>query len=354
MNLLRRSILVPLLALAAVLGAPAVQAQNTVVNTGVAYPGVLTLRVDATDLDHRIFRVNESLPVRPGALTLYYPRWLPGDHGPDGVITQLAGLKMSAAGVPVHWKRDPLDVYAFELTVPAGAATLELEFQFLSPVDPASGRVVMTPEMLNLQWNAVLLYPGGYDDSRITVQPSLRLPTGWKYGSALEPAVQHGDGIEFKPVSVESLIDSPVFAGRHFRRLDLDPEALEGGRAPVYLDVVADESADLAITPEQLAAHRALVTQADRLFGVRHYAHYDFLLALSDHLGEIGLEHHQSSENGVPPEYFTEWAKSSAGRDLLAHEYSHSWNGKFRRPADLWTPNTNTPMQDSLLWMYEG
>ncbi|MDE2299871.1 MAG: M61 family metallopeptidase, partial [Burkholderiales bacterium] len=175
-----------------------------------------------------------------------------------------------------------------------------------------------------------------------------------KYGTALEAAAQRNDGVDFKPVSVEALIDSPVFAGRHFRRLDLDPDALTGGRAPVFLDVVADEAADLGVTPEQLAAHRALVTQADRLFGVRHYAHYDFLLALSDHLGEIGLEHHQSSENGVPPEYFTEWAKSSAGRDLLAHEYSHSWNGKFRRPADLWTPNTNTPMQDSLLWMYEG
>lgn len=354
MSPLLRSILLPLLALAALLGAPAVRAQNAVVTTGTDYPGVLTLRVNATDLDHRIFRVTESLPVRPGPLTLYFPRWLPGDHGPAGVITQLAGLKMSAASGPVQWTRDPLDVYAFQLTVPVGAATLEIEFQYLSPVDSTSGRVVMTPDMLNLQWNAVLLYPGGYDDNRIAVQPSLRLPPGWKYGSALEVAATRDHEVEFKRVSVETLIDSPVFAGRHFRRLDLDPDALTTGRAPVFLDVVADESADLAITPEQLAAHRALVTQADRLFGVRHYAHYDFLLALSDHLGEIGLEHHQSSENGVPPEYFTEWAKASAGRDLLAHEYSHSWNGKFRRPADLWTPNTNTPMQDSLLWMYEG
>ena len=353
MSPLLRSILLPLLALTAVLGAPA-RAQDTVVKAGAVYPGVLTLRVDATDLDHRIFRINESVPVRPGPLKLYYPRWLPGNHGPTGVIAQLAGLKLSAAGAPIAWQRDPLDVYAFQLTVPTGVATLDIEFQYLSPVTHDSGRVVMTPEMLNLQWNAVLLYPGGYEDSRIAVQPSLRLPAGWKYGTALEAAADSDREVEFKRVSIETLIDSPVFAGRHFRRLDLDPEALSAGRAPVFLDVVADESADLAITPEQLAAHRALVTQADRLFGVRHYAHYDFLLAISDRLGEIGLEHHQSSENGVPPAYFTEWAKSSAGRDLLAHEYGHSWNGKFRRPADLWTPNTNTPMQDSLLWMYEG
>ena len=322
--------------------------------TDTPYPGTLTLQVDATDLDRRIFRIKESIPVAPGPLRLNHPQWLPGNHSPNGRIGELAGLKISATGRPIAWKRDPLDVYAFTLDVPAGASTLEIEFQHLSPVDRDSGRVVVTPEMLNVQWNAMLLYPAGPLDSKITIQPSLRLPEGWQYGTALEAAAQRGATIEFKPVSVETLIDSPVFAGRHMTRVELDPQAAASGRTPVMLNVMADAPGELAIAPEQLAAHRALVTQADQLFGARHFGHYDFLLAISEHFGWIGLEHQQSSENGVSPGYFSEWAKSSVGRDLLAHEYVHSWNGKFRRPADLWTPDTNTPMQNSLLWMYEG
>ena len=331
---------------------PAAQSQPAPADT--AYPGTITLQVDATDLDRRIFRVHETLPVKPGPLWLYYPRWLPGEHAPNGRITELDGLTIRAAGRPLAWHRDPLDVHAFALDVPAGVDTLEIEFQQLSPVDRDSGRVVATPEILNLQWSGVLLYPAGHRDNRITVQPSLRLPEGWTHGSALDVATRTGATLAFKPVTVETLIDSPVFAGRHLARMDLDPDAARNGRAPVFLDVVADAPGELAATPEQLAAHRALVTQADRLFGARHFGRYDFLLAISDHLGRIGLEHHQSSENGVEPGYFSEWAKSSVGRDLLAHEYVHSWNGKFRRPADLWTPTTNTPMQNSLLWMYEG
>jgi predicted metalloprotease with PDZ domain len=332
---------------------PATRAQPVPIDT--PYPGTIALQVDATDLDRRIFRVRETLPVAPGPLRLYYPRWLPGDHAPAGRITEFGGLKISAAGVPVAWRRDPLDVYAFTLEVPAGVATLDLEFQQLSTLDADSGgRVVVTPEILNVQWNAVLLYPAGHFDSRITVRPSLRLPAGWGFGSALEAATRDGASVVFKPVSVETLIDSPVFAGKHFARVDLDPDAAKNGRAPTFLNLVADSPGDLAITPAQLAVHRALVTQADRLFGARHYAHYDFLLAISDQLGWIGLEHHQSSENSVEPGYFADWDKSSVGRDLLAHEFTHSWNGKYRRPADLWTPNTNVPMQNSLLWMYEG
>jgi predicted metalloprotease with PDZ domain len=354
MNASIRVLISALLVTTTLLTEPA-RAQATLPISDAPYPGTLTLQVDATDIDRRIFRVKETVPVRPGPLTLLYPRWLPGNHGPTGVIAQLAGLKISAAGAPVAWKRDPLDAHAFALVVPAGVSALEIEFQSLSPVSNDNGRVVMTPEMLNVQWNAVLLYPAGHDDSRIAVKPALRVPAGWKFGTALEVAsTPSGALIDFKPVSVETLIDSPVFAGKHFQRLDLDPDGAAAGRTPVFLNVMADVPSELVITPEQLAAHRALVTQADRLFGTRHFAHYDFLFSISDNLGWIGLEHHQSSENGVPPGYFAEWAKTSAGRDLLPHEYTHSWNGKFRRPADLLTPNTNTPMQDSLLWMYEG
>jgi predicted metalloprotease with PDZ domain len=344
---------VPLLVAVAAIasGAPA-RAAPPIIAT--PYPGTLTLQVDATDLDHRILQVRETVPVRPGPLTLYFPRWLPGHHAPNGKVGALAGLAIRGAGRPIGWTRDPLDAHAFIIDVPTGVDALELEFQSLTPNDFEAGRVVMTPEMLDLQWDTVLLYPAGHDDRRITIRPSLRLPSGWTDATALETERRDGTRLDYKAVSVETLIDSPVFAGRRLERFDLDPQAREQGRAPVFLDLLADNPADLTPTPAQLAALRALVTQADRLFGARHYAHYDLLLGLSDRLARIGLEHHQSSENVIQPGYFADWDKASVGRSQLAHEYVHSWNGKFRRPADLWTPNTNTPMQDSLLWVYEG
>jgi predicted metalloprotease with PDZ domain len=332
-------------------------AQTTAVIPPVAtapYPGTLTLQVDASDLDRKIFRVKETVPVRPGPLTLLYPQWLPGNHAPTGKINQFAGLKISANGRPVEWRRDPVEVFAFHLQVPDNASTLDVEFQHLSPTSAESGRVVSTPEMVNLQWNAVLLYPAGYAVRGIMVKPSLRLPEGFAYGTALDAASQSGARVEFKPVDADTLVDSPVYAGKYMKRIDLDPDGRAAGRTPVFLSVMADDRGELEIAPEQLAAHRALVTQADKLFGARHYPRYEFLLAISDRLGGIGLEHHASSENGVHPGYFKDWAKSSYGRDLLAHEYAHSWNGKFRRPVDLWTPNFNMPMRDSLLWVYEG
>jgi predicted metalloprotease with PDZ domain len=332
--------------------APAAAAIPPAANT--PYPGTLVLQVDASDLDRRIFRVKEAIPVKPGPLTLVYPRWLPGNHAPTGKIGQLAGLKIASGGTPVEWRRDPIEPFAFHLTVPPGASTLDLEFQFLSPTGEASGRVVVTPEMLNLQWNAVLLLPAGHAVRGITVKPSLRLPDGFTAGTALDAAGQSGTRIDFKPVDADTLVDSPVFAGKYRKRIDLDPDAARAGRPPVFLSVVADSPEELDVKPEQLAAHRSLVEQADKVFGARHYPRYEFLLAVSDQLGGIGLEHHGSSENSARPGHFTTKAKDSYGRDLLAHEYTHSWNGKFRRPADLWTPDFQTPMQGTLLWMYEG
>ena len=317
----------------------------------VAYPGVLQLSVDATDLDRRIFRVQETIPVSAsGPFTLLFPRWLPGHHSPVGRLDQLAGLTISAAGQRVEWTRDPVEISAFHLNVPVGAKQLELDFQYLSPVEDKQGRIVVTPEMLNLQWEAMLLYPAGFYASRIMVDARVKLPAAWNFGTALETASASGEVTRFKPVSLETLVDSPIFAGRYFKQFDLAP----GAAVPVRLNVVADKASSLEATPAGLAAHRALVQQADKLYGGHHYDHYDFLLALSDNLGGIGLEHHRSSENSADPNYFTDWEKSFVGRDLLAHEYTHSWNGKFRRPADLWTPNYNVPMRDSLLWVYEG
>lgn len=319
------------------------------------YPGSLLLHVDASDVDHRVMQVEESLRVSPGALTLFYPRWLPGNHAPTGPIEALTGLRIlgldgSAVGRTLEWRRDTVDMYAFHVTVPPGVSRLRLNFQFASPIAREQGRRVMTPDMLGLQWEKTLLYPAGFNVKRITVEPTLRLPAGWSYASALELAQREGDELRFKPVTLEMLVDSPVFAGRHALRVALD----ENPAAPVYLNVFADLPAQLQMKPAQLDAHRRLVREALALYGSRHFAHYDFLLALSENFSSIGLEHHQSSENGTDVGYFTEWDAKPADRDLLPHEMTHSWNGKFRRPADLWTPDYNTPMQNSLLWVYEG
>ena len=319
-----------------------------------AWPGTITLAVDATDLDHKLLRVRETLPVTAGPVRLLFPHWLPGQHGPSGAVSQLAGLKISAAGRPLAWVRDAVEMTAFDLVVPAGVTQLDIEFQFATSMEDGAERLSVTPDLLGLQWNSVLLYPAGPAVGRIGVQPSLTLPEGWQAGTALEVAGQRGSTLDFKPTSVETLVDSPVFAGRHVHRYDLDPGAAAAGRAPVALTVVSDRASQGEMTPAQLAVHRALVTQADKVFASRHYAHYDFLLGVSDQFSRIGLEHHQSSENGVKGSFFTDWDKWASARDLLPHEYTHSWNGKFRRPADLWTPDFNAPMRDSLLWVYEG
>lgn len=312
------------------------------------YAGVITLKVDATDIERHIFNVRESVPVTPGVLTLLYPQWLPGNHAPRGPIDALAGLTLSIDGRRVDWTRDPVDIYAFRVQVPAGANRLDVEFQYAAPLVPGEGRTILvTPEMLDVEWNTVVLYPAGYYASRIAVAAELTLPEGWQSGTALEIESRHANTISFKQTSLEMLVDSPVFAGRYFRSISLDPA--------VRLDIFADTPASYEnIRPEQIAVHRKLVQEAYALFGGRHFDHYDLLLALSDHVGDIGLEHHRSSENRRLPGYFFDWDREAVGRALLPHEFSHSWNGKFRRPAGLATPNFNVPMRDELLWVYEG
>lgn len=316
----------------------------------VPYPGTLTLQVDATDLAHRVFGVHETIPVQAGKLTLLYPAWIPGDHSPTGPIDKVAGLKISAGGKPLAWVRDQYDVYAFHVDVPAGVSSIDVDFQMLSAQNSGQGRILMTPEMESIQWANVSLSPAGHYARQITVQPSVKLPVGWQFGTALTTASQVGNVVSFQPINYDDLVDSPILAGKYFKRLDLDPK----GRSPVHLDVVADDAASLDVTPKQLEVHRQLVHQMDKLYGARHYNHYDFLLSLTKKLGMIGLEHHRSSEDGASPGYFTKWDENWYGRDLLAHEYNHSWDGKYRRGFDLNTPNFDVPMGDSLLWVYEG
>jgi predicted metalloprotease with PDZ domain len=324
--------------------APVPTAQN------IPYAGTIQLSVDLTDTTHRLVKVHEVIPAKPGPLTLLVPKWLPGDHEPDGEVSKMAGFAFSAGGKPLNWTRDVVEVNAFHVDVPEGADSVTVEFQYLAPVDDGIGRIVMTPDMANLQWDFASVYPAGYYVSQIPVQATLTLPDGWKQGSGLDVETTNGDAITFKTVSYETLIDSPVFAGKYFKQIDLDP----GAATPVHMDIVADKPSSLDVSDKELQIHRNLVQQAYKLYGAHHYDHYDFLVAASDKLGGIGLEHHRSSENSVDPDYFTDWDKSFYGRDLFAHEYTHSWNGKYRRPWDLWTPDYQAPMRDSLLWVYEG
>jgi predicted metalloprotease with PDZ domain len=314
------------------------------------YPGTIKLDVDASDTSQGIFRVHETIPVAAGRLILLYPKWIPGNHSPTGPIDKLAGLTITADGKPLAWKRNEYYVYAFRVDVPEGVSSIDVDFQFLSARTRGQGPIEMTDALLDLVWSKVSLYPAGHYTRDITFAPSVKLPAGWQFGTALEQPSKSGDSVTFKPVTYNTLVDSPMYAGRYFKRVDLDP----GAKVQVHMDIVADAAKDLAITPSQLQLHRNLVTQAYKLFDSHHYDHYDFLFSLSDQLSGKGLEHHQSSEDGVRADYFTDWNNNAAGRDLLAHEYTHSWNGKFRRPADLWTPNFNVPMGDSLLWVYEG
>jgi predicted metalloprotease with PDZ domain len=314
------------------------------------YPGVITLHV-AFDTDHHVFDVTETIPAAPGPLTLLYPRWIPGTHSPEGTIAAMAGLTITAGNTEIPWQRDTVDVTAFHMTVPPAAPPLTLHFQYLSPPTATEGAVVMTDRIALLQFWHTVLYPSGYYVRDIPIRAAIDLPDQWQYGTALEQQSRDGATVTFKPVPLDVLIDSPIYAGRYFARFDLAP----GAKVPVHMDAVADAPEDLAITPSDLAAHRAMVVQEERNFASRHYDHFDILVALSDETSS-GLEHHRSSENGVPASYFTDPAKALLDHTfLMPHEYAHSWNGKFRRPADLWSPDYNViPERGSLLWVYEG
>lgn len=313
----------------------------------VPFPGTIQLTVDASDVTRAIFRVHEHVPVpHPGDFVLLYPKWLPGNHSPSGQINKVSGFRATANGHELTWIRDNLDVYAFHVQVPEGVGAIDVDFQYVSPTSGNQGRIVATPDMASIEWIANSLYPAGYYVRDIPIQASVIVPTGWKVATALRPKQESASRIDYPVTSYEILMDSPLIAGAHYRKIPLSSD--------VTLDVMADNEAELAAKPDQIAAHERLVQQAVKAFGSQHYNHYDFLLTISDQLGGEGLEHHRSSEDGVDRGYFTDWENKLRDRNLLPHEFTHSWNGKFRRAADLWTPDYRTPMQDDLLWVYEG
>ena len=314
----------------------------------IPYPGTLQLTVDASDVTRGIFRIHERVPVMSaGELVLLYPKWIPGGHSPRGDIKNVTGIRITANGQPLKWVRDSRDVFAFHVNVPEGLKTVDVEFQYVSATAENMGRTVMTPDMSSIQWLSLSMYPAGYYVRQIPVQASVIVPNGWQVATALRPNGQKGGRFDYPVTSYEILMDSPLIAGAYHRAIPLSPD--------VTLDVIGDTPAELAATPEQIATHKRLVEQAVKAFGAQHYDHYNFLLTISNNLGGNGLEHHRSSEDGVRRGYFTEWDMKLRDRNLLPHEYSHSWDGKYRRPADLWTPDYNTvPMEGSLLWVYEG
>ena len=317
----------------------------------IPYPGTMQVTVDATDLDHKVFSVHQVVPVaKAGDLVMMLPKWLPGHHSPGTDIGKLAGLMVSIGGKRVEWTRDLTDMNAFHIPVPQGAKTVEIDFKYLSATTPAAGRTVMTQEMISLQWNSNSLYPAGYYAKQIPTQVTVRFPAGWGYATGMETETKTDSSVTFKVTDYDTVMDSPLILGKYFKTWDITPA---GTDAPVRLNVAADRPEQLNASDAVITIHKNLIVQAYKLYQSHHYNHYDFLVTASDNLGGIGLEHHRSSEDGVKSDYLTDF-KKFMGHDLLAHEYTHSWDGKFRRAADLWTPNFQVPMRDSLMWVYEG
>ncbi|HEY6326707.1 MAG TPA: hypothetical protein VIW73_09390 [Candidatus Cybelea sp.] len=306
-----------------------------------------TLQVDASHAADGILRVHERIPAASGAFTLVYPKWIPGEHEPSGPLNNLAALRVSAAGAPLDWRRDSVDMYAFHVNVPAGAQELDVDFDVLMN---APDDVTATHSLAILQWNRALLYQDGVDSHRYFVRPSIVLPGGWDFATALRESGRDGNRIDFALTPLNMLVDSPLDTGRYVKKWNLWQE----GGAFVQLDAFADYPQDLDIGSSLLRAYQRMPAEAFAMYGSRHFADYHALLTLSESVGFQGIEHHQSSDNRAGDDFLTDPDQSLSNGDLIAHEFSHSWNGKYRRPADLTTPNFQVPQLTDLLWVYEG
>jgi len=312
----------------------------------------ITLSVDATDAARNLFHAKLAIPASPGPLTLYYPKWIPGEHQPSGPINDLAGLKFTANGQTLAWRRDDVSMYTLYVDVPQGASSVEVSLDFLGPASEQgfTSSANATARLLVISWNQVLLYPSGINPHDLTYAARLTVPQGWKYGTALETTTQNGNTIDFRPVALTTLIDSPVISGAHFKVVELAPDIKPAHR----IDMAADSEAALNMSANQLAGYNQMIRETQALFGSRHYRHYDFLFTFSDHVAHFGLEHHESSDNRVRERALIDGYFPASGAGLLTHEFVHSWNGKFRRPAGLVTSDYQQPMKDDLLWVYEG
>jgi len=313
----------------------------------------VTISLDATEAPRKIFHAHLMIPASPGTLTLYYPKWIPGEHGPTGPIQDLAGLKFTASGQMLKWRRDLLDGWTIQVEVPSGTTNIEASLDFISPAGHEgiyTGGASATDKMTVISWNTVLLYPEGWNSDQLTYDASLRLPRGWRFGTSLQVASKSEDEIKFAPVSLTMLVDSPIISGQYLKVVPLN----QGENPPVEMDIAADTAAALEAPAEVWEHYKNLVAQAGTLFGARHYRDYHFLFSLSDHVAHFGLEHHESNDSRSYERTLVDDRLRLIEAGLLPHEYVHSWNGKYRRPADLTTPDYEKPMQTDLLWVYEG
>jgi len=312
----------------------------------------IELHVDASEAPRKIFHVRMAIPAPPGPLTLVYPKWIPGEHGPTGPIVNLAGLRIEANGRELPWRRDPRDMFAFHVEVPAGASGLDVTFDYLAPMAPGGFSTNPSARLAVIDWHLFLLYPKGSDIHQTRVRPTLRLPPGWRWGGALPGRAVRPDEVAFEPVPLALLIDTPIVIGAHYRRIELAGDS--DGLPPHVMDIVADSEWALDIPESRLSAYRRLVREAHALFGAMHYPRYHFLVSLSDHISPFGLEHHQTSNNQVPERFFVDDDVHRRLADLLPHEFVHSWCGKTRRPHGLVTADYQQEMLTDLLWVYEG
>jgi predicted metalloprotease with PDZ domain len=311
----------------------------------------IIVSVDASQAPRKIFHAQLSIPAAPGTLTLYYPKWIPGEHGPTGPIEDLAGLKFTADGQTLKWRRDLADGWTFHVEVPAGVSTVNAALDFISPVGEEgiyTAAASATDKMMVLSWNTLLLYPAGWTSDELTYQASVRLPEGWKFGTPLPIASQSGAEVKFSPASLTTLVDSPVIAGEFMRVVPLAENPHQ------EMDIAADSAAALDVPPGYFDRYKNLTDQAMKLFGARHFRDYHFVYSLSDHVAHFGLEHHESNDSRSPERTLIDDDRRLLAYGLLTHEYVHSWNGKYRRPADLATSDYQQTMQDDLLWVYEG
>jgi predicted metalloprotease with PDZ domain len=314
----------------------------------------INIALDATDAPRKILHAQLTIPATPGTLTLYYPKWIPGEHAPSGPAIDLAGLKFTANGQFLKWRRDLADDWAIHVEVPAGAQEVHASLDYLEPGESDqslfSAGSSATQKMLVISWNQVLLYPKGWTGDQITYSASVRLPAGWKFGTPLPVTSRSGDEIHFESVSLFTLVDSPIISGEYLKVVPLN----QGQNPPVEMDIASDSTMALDAPQQVWDEYSNLVKQATTLFGATHYRDYHFLFSLSDHVAHFGLEHHEANDSRSEERTLIDPELRSLHAGLLPHEYVHSWNGKYRRPADLTTSDYEQTMQDDLLWVYEG
>jgi predicted metalloprotease with PDZ domain len=350
MSIFFKRITLPILVLSAVLSFAQKRRPQPEASAAPAQP--IKVSVDATHAPEKILHAQLQIPVTAGEVNLVFPKWIPGEHGPTGPITDLTGLKFFANGQRLTWRRDLVEMYEFHVNVPQGVNTLEATLDLVMPAPPEgfSSGASATTQLNMLSWNQVVLYVLGPNTDNIPVVASLKLPAGWKYGTALPVTSESGGQINFQQVSLTTLVDSPVLAGAHFRRIPLTPE----GPIQHYIDEVSDGDAALQMPQPTIDAYKRLIAETGALFQARHYRDYHFLLTLSDHTAHFGLEHHESSDDRVAERTMIDDDARWLAGALLPHEMTHSWNGKYRRPKGLATPDYQKPMEGDLLWVYEG